>query len=96
MTRSTAAGNRFRTRKLSTKQSLAVLRESQIDSIDDDGQRYIPQIETGVDQREEIVCFPSPPLSPVTIFSLMSRVYPTIMHRPRMANNICVKNIYMQ
>ncbi|RPB25342.1 hypothetical protein L211DRAFT_117046 [Terfezia boudieri ATCC MYA-4762] len=54
MTRSTAAGNRFRTRKLSTKQSLAVLRESQIDSIDDDGQRYIPQIETGVDQREEI------------------------------------------
>ncbi|KAF8472440.1 enhancer of polycomb-like-domain-containing protein [Kalaharituber pfeilii] len=53
MTRSTT-GNRFRTRKLSTKQALAILRESQIDSIDDDGQRYIPQIDTGVNQQEEI------------------------------------------
>jgi hypothetical protein len=56
-------GNRFRTRKLSTKQSLAVLRENQIDSVDDDGQRNIPQIETGVERQEEIVrCLLSPPL----------------------------------
>jgi hypothetical protein len=62
MTRS-APGNRFRTRKLSTKQSLAVLRENQIDSVDDDGQRNIPQIETGVERQEEIVrCLLSPPL----------------------------------
>ncbi|KAL7268454.1 Enhancer of polycomb-like protein 1 [Rhizina undulata] len=53
MTRS-GAGNRFRTRKLSTKQSLAVLRENQIDSVDDDAQRNIPQIETGVERQEEI------------------------------------------
>ncbi|KAF8534612.1 enhancer of polycomb-like-domain-containing protein [Trichophaea hybrida] len=52
MTRS--AGNRFRTRKLSTKQTLAILRENQIDSVDDDGQRNIPQIETGVERQEEI------------------------------------------
>ncbi|KAI5783735.1 enhancer of polycomb-like-domain-containing protein [Pyronema domesticum] len=52
MTRS--AGNRFRTRKLSTKQSLAILRENQIDSVDDDAQRHIPQIETGVERQEEI------------------------------------------
>lgn len=57
MTRS-GAGNRFRTRKLSTKQSLAVLRENQIDSVDDDAQRNIPQIETGVERQEEIVCCP--------------------------------------
>ena len=57
MTRS-GAGNRFRTRKLSTKQSLAVLRENQIDSVDDDAQRNIPQIETGVERGEEIVCCP--------------------------------------
>ncbi|CUS11209.1 unnamed protein product [Tuber aestivum] len=53
MTRS-GTGNRFRTRKLSTKQSLAVLRENQIDSVDDDAQRNIPQIETGVERGEEI------------------------------------------
>ncbi|KAI5803217.1 enhancer of polycomb-like-domain-containing protein [Geopyxis carbonaria] len=52
MTRSTA-NNRFRTRKLSTKQTLAVLRENQIDSVDDDAQRNIPQIETGVERQEE-------------------------------------------
>jgi hypothetical protein len=64
MTRS-AVGNRFRTRKLSTKQTLAVLRENQIDSVDDDGQRNIPQIETGVERQEEIVrC----PLSPQLLF----------------------------
>ncbi|RPB16064.1 hypothetical protein P167DRAFT_481593 [Morchella conica CCBAS932] len=53
MTRS-GAGNRFRQRKLSTKQSLAVLRENQIDSVDDDAQRNIPPIETGVERQEEI------------------------------------------
>jgi len=55
MTSRTTGSNRFRVRKLSTKQSLAVLRENQIDSVDDDGQRNIPQIETGVERQEEIV-----------------------------------------
>lgn len=54
MTRN-AVANRFRTRKLSTKQSLQVLRENQIDLIDDDAQRNIPQIETGVEKVEESV-----------------------------------------
>ncbi|RPA86107.1 hypothetical protein BJ508DRAFT_302023 [Ascobolus immersus RN42] len=54
MTRQQAA-NRFRTRKLSTKQQLAVVRESQIDNIDDtDAQRNIPEIETGVERQEEV------------------------------------------
>ncbi|TGZ82688.1 hypothetical protein EX30DRAFT_384020 [Ascodesmis nigricans] len=45
---------RFRQRKLSNKQSLAVLRESQYDAVEDDAQRNIPQIETGVERGEEI------------------------------------------
>lgn len=72
MTRS-AAGIRFRTRKLSTKQTLAVLREHQIDSVDDDGQRNIPQIETGVERQEEIVRCPDPLFHPPPIFSLRIR-----------------------
>lgn len=51
-------GARFRQRKLSTKQTLQILREDQIDSvIDDDAQRNIPKVDTGVEKGEEIVSF---------------------------------------
>lgn len=56
MTRSAVAGSaRFRQRKLTTKQALQILREDQIDAIDDDGQRNVPKVETGVEKGEEIV-----------------------------------------
>ncbi|KAI4095555.1 MAG: hypothetical protein LQ348_001093 [Seirophora lacunosa] len=55
MTRSTvAASARFRQRKLTTKQALQVLREDQIDAVDEDGQRNVPKVETGVEKGEEI------------------------------------------
>ncbi|KAL8843109.1 MAG: hypothetical protein Q9170_000239 [Blastenia crenularia] len=55
MTRSTVAGSaRFRQRKLTTKQALQILREDQIDSVDEDGQRNVPKVETGVEKGEEI------------------------------------------
>ncbi|KAL8658201.1 MAG: hypothetical protein Q9226_001169 [Calogaya cf. arnoldii] len=55
MTRSTvAASARFRQRKLTTKQALQILREDQIDSLDDDAQRNVPKVETGVEKGEEI------------------------------------------
>ena len=51
-------GQRFRQRKLSTKQSLPVLREHEIEQIaDDDATRHIPKVETGVEKGEEIVSF---------------------------------------
>ncbi|KAI9786874.1 MAG: Enhancer of polycomb-like protein 1 [Geoglossum umbratile] len=53
MTRAAAAA-RFRQRKLSTKQTLAVVREDQVDKVDDDPQRNIPKVETGVEKGEEI------------------------------------------
>jgi len=49
-------GQRFRQRKLSTKQSLPVLREHEIEQLaDDDASRHIPKVETGVEKGEEIV-----------------------------------------
>lgn len=56
MTRSAVAGSaRFRQRKLTTKQTLQILREDQIDAVDEDGQRTVPKVETGVEKGEEIV-----------------------------------------
>ncbi|KAL8921160.1 MAG: hypothetical protein Q9172_004181 [Xanthocarpia lactea] len=55
MTRSAvAASARFRQRKLTTKQALQILREDQIDVVDDDAQRNVPKVETGVEKGEEI------------------------------------------
>lgn len=50
-------GQRFRQRKLSTKQNLAVLREHEVEktTAEDDAQRHIPRVETGVEKGEEIV-----------------------------------------
>ncbi|CAI6333507.1 unnamed protein product [Periconia digitata] len=48
-------GQRFRQRKLSTKQNLPVLREKDIEQLaDDDATRHIPKVETGVEKGEEI------------------------------------------
>ncbi|KAI9830970.1 MAG: Enhancer of polycomb-like protein 1 [Phylliscum demangeonii] len=49
------AGARFRQRKLSTKQSLQILREDQLDhQIDDEQQRHVLKVDTGVEKAEEI------------------------------------------
>lgn len=51
-----AAGQRFRQRKLSTKQTLAVVRESDVDPLaDDEASRHMPKVDTGVEKGEEIV-----------------------------------------
>ncbi|KAF2474186.1 uncharacterized protein BDR25DRAFT_340753 [Lindgomyces ingoldianus] len=48
-------GQRFRQRKLSTKQNLPVLREHEVEKLpDDDATRHIPKVETGVEKGEEI------------------------------------------
>jgi enhancer of polycomb-like protein len=53
-------GQRFRQRKLSVKQNLQIVREKDIEAntLDDEAQRNIPRVETGVEKGEEIV---SPP-----------------------------------
>ncbi|KAF1850836.1 uncharacterized protein K460DRAFT_328111 [Cucurbitaria berberidis CBS 394.84] len=48
-------GQRFRQRKLSTKQNLPVVREHEVEQFaDDDASRHIPKVETGVEKGEEI------------------------------------------
>ncbi|RAR00163.1 histone acetyltransferase complex component [Stemphylium lycopersici] len=50
-----ATGQRFRQRKLSTKQNLPVVREHEVEQLaDDDASRHIPKVETGVEKGEEI------------------------------------------
>jgi hypothetical protein len=57
MKRSTQAGLRFRTRKLSPKQPLPVLREDQIDSNEyKELFEETSKIDTGVEKSEENVC----------------------------------------
>ena len=54
MTRAGAAA--LRRRKLSTKNNLQILQEDQVEKNDDDeAQRNIPKVETGVEKGEEIV-----------------------------------------
>jgi enhancer of polycomb-like protein len=55
-TRSTTAGRHVRQRKLNTKQPLRILREGELEeTFDDEAQRQIQQVETGVEKGEEIV-----------------------------------------
>ncbi|KAA6411957.1 MAG: histone acetyltransferase complex component Epl1 [Lasallia pustulata] len=55
MTRSTAAASaRFRQRKLSTRQTLQIVKEDQVESADDEAQRNVSKVETGVEKGEEI------------------------------------------
>jgi enhancer of polycomb-like protein len=65
------ANQRFRQRKLSTKQSLAILREHEVElTFDDEAQRNMPKLETGVEKAEEIVwslsLMTSPSPGPIT------------------------------
>lgn len=46
---------RTRPKKLTSKASIPVVRESEIDAIDDDTQSALQQIETGVEKAEESV-----------------------------------------
>lgn len=50
-----SAGNRFRQRKISTKQTLQIFKQSQISDVDNEDlqQRDLQEIETGVDKNEE-------------------------------------------
>jgi hypothetical protein len=50
-------GQRFRQRKLSVKQNLTIVKEHEIETtiLDDEAQRNIPKVETGVEKGEEIV-----------------------------------------
>jgi len=50
-----SAGNRFRQRKISTKQTLQIFKQSQISDIDNEDlqQRDLQEIETGVEKNEE-------------------------------------------
>lgn len=47
-----------RQRKLNTKQGLRIIREHEVeDFLDDQASQQIPQLETGVEKGEEVVCF---------------------------------------
>ncbi len=49
-------GRHVRQRKLNTKQALRIVREGDLeDDFDEEAQRHIPQVETGVEKGEEIV-----------------------------------------
>lgn len=47
---------RTRPKKLTSKASIPIVREDQIDAIDDDVQSALQQVETGVEKAEESVC----------------------------------------
>lgn len=55
MTRAAGTSARFRQRKLSTKQTLQIVREDQVEKVDDDQPRNIPKVDSGVEKAEEIV-----------------------------------------
>ena len=56
MTRSTAVPSaRFRQRKLGPRQPLQIVREDQVDKLDDEAQRNVPRVESGVEKGEEVV-----------------------------------------
>lgn len=73
-----ATGQRFRQRKLSTKQNLPVVRESEVEQLaDDDASRHIPKVETGVEKGEEIVSC----ARPLWALAVYQR-FPSLNHAP--------------
>ena len=69
-TRATTARH-VRQRKLNTKFPLRIIRENEIDdAVDDESQRHIPQVETGVEKGEEIVSI-SPPVASPPLLTVM-------------------------
>ncbi len=48
-------GHNVRTRKLNPRASLPIIREQDLDGLDDDAQRNVPVLETGIEKHEETV-----------------------------------------
>ena len=48
-------GHNVRTRKLNPRASLPIIREQDLDGLDDDAQRNVPALETGIEKHEETV-----------------------------------------
>jgi hypothetical protein len=70
-------GQRFRQRKLSTKQNLPIVREHEVEQLtDDDASRHIPKVETGVEKGEEIVSC----AMPLSAFTLVDAILPWRHH----------------
>lgn len=53
----TTSSARFRQRKISVKQTLQVLWQSEVPDLEDEQQRELQQVETGVEKGEEEVSF---------------------------------------
>ena len=71
----TTNGRHVRQRKVNTKQLLRIIREADIeDAPDDEAQRHIPEVETGVDKAEEIVREPDLPCSYLVVVLLTTYV----------------------
>lgn len=51
-----SASARFRQRKISVKQTLQVLWQTDLPDLEDEQQRELHQVETGVEKGEEEVC----------------------------------------
>jgi len=51
-----ASSSKFRQRKLNPRTALPILREDQIDGLDDDAQRHHQPLDSGVEKAEETVC----------------------------------------
>lgn len=67
-------GQRFRQRKLSTKQNIPVLREHEVEKLDDDeASRHIPKVETGVEKGEEIVSLCASHFGPIPWWTYLAR-----------------------
>ena len=48
-------GHNVRTRKLNPRANLPIIREDDLDGLDDDPQRNVPAPETGIEKHEETV-----------------------------------------
>ncbi len=48
-------GHNVRTRKLNPRANLPIIREDDLDGLDDDPQRNVPALETGIEKHEETV-----------------------------------------
>jgi hypothetical protein len=73
MTGSRVAGRTIRQKKLSTKQNLGIIREEDFEaSYDDESQRNIPKVETGVEKAEEIVSLIPFSSSKLDLFAIRS------------------------
>lgn len=55
---------RTRPKKLTPKVPIPIVREDEVDILDDEIQSALQQVETGVEKAEESVCLLSPWLSP--------------------------------